>query len=84
VVTDLNMPKMTGLDVASEIRNIRSGLPIVLATGFLGDENVESRAQALGVCAFVSKPFTPETLGQAVQTALEKARPEKGAAHAET
>jgi FixJ family two-component response regulator len=74
---------MTGLDVAVEIRKIRAGLPVALVTGFLGDESVEARAQAVGVCAFVCKPFTPETLGQAVQSALEKARSAKGAAHAE-
>ena len=84
VVTDLNMPKMTGLDVAAEIRNLRADLPVALVTGFLGDENIEARAQALGVCAFVSKPFTPETLGQAVRGALDKAQPSKCAAHAET
>jgi signal transduction histidine kinase/CheY-like chemotaxis protein len=84
VITDLNMPKMTGLDVAAEIRKIRADLPIVLVTGFLGDESIEARAKALGVCAFVSKPFTTETLGRAVHAALATAQPPKGVACAKT
>jgi CheY-like chemotaxis protein len=84
VITDLNMPKMTGLDVAAEIRTIRADLPIALVTGFLGDDDIEARAQSLGVRAFISKPFTPETLSQGVHAALKKAEPSKGAAHAES
>jgi two-component system, cell cycle sensor histidine kinase and response regulator CckA len=83
VITDLNMPKMTGLDVAAEIRSIRSDLPIVLVTGFLGDESVEARARTLGVRVFVSKPFNMETLGRAVHAALDKSPSPKDAACAE-
>ena len=84
VVTDLNMPKMTGLDVAAEIRTIRAGLPVALATGFLGDGSIETRAQALGVRAFISKPFTAETLGCAVNTAMGYAASPNGTAAAKT
>ena len=84
VITDLNMPRMTGIDVAADIREIRADLPIVLVTGFLGDEGIEARATALGVCAFVSKPFSPETLSRAVRAALEKAQAPSCAAGAGT
>jgi len=84
VITDLNMPKMTGLDVAAEIRTLRADLPVALVTGFLGDEDVEARAQGLGVRAFISKPFTPETLSQGVRAALKSAPLPNGAEQAKT
>ena len=34
MITDFSMPKMTGLELASAIREMRPALPVLLATGY--------------------------------------------------
>jgi signal transduction histidine kinase/ActR/RegA family two-component response regulator len=83
VVTDLNMPKMSGLEFTAELRRICPEMPVVLVTGFLGDGEVEQQAGELGIEEVVEKPFTSGTLGTAVRTALDReqtARPTQEAA----
>jgi CheY-like chemotaxis protein len=39
VITELTMSEMNGLEVAGQIRAIRSDLPVILTTGFMADLN---------------------------------------------
>ena len=55
VVSDYNMPEHSGLEVAREIRHLRPGLPVILASGYLTDELRESAAEA-GVRGLFDKP----------------------------
>ena len=48
VVTDHDMPGMSGLDIAREIKRIRADLPILLSSGFISEE-LRLDAQAAGV-----------------------------------
>ncbi len=48
VLTDYNMPGLSGLDVAHEVRSIRADLPVVIASGFI-DDALRSQAAAAGV-----------------------------------
>ncbi len=41
-ILDVSMPEMNGLDLARKLRDLRSNLPIILCTGFIADEVVES------------------------------------------
>ena len=34
VITDYTMPGMTGTDLAAELKHVRPGLPVVIATGY--------------------------------------------------
>jgi len=34
IITDVNMPKMNGLDMAKEIKEINQNIPIIVATAF--------------------------------------------------
>ena len=65
VVSDYNMPEISGLDVAREIGAIRAGLPVVISSGHLTDEE---RAELLrcGVRDVIAKESTLEQLGPAV------------------
>ncbi|MBW2108063.1 MAG: response regulator [Deltaproteobacteria bacterium] len=64
VLTDLNMPDITGIDLAKGMRKFyaKDELPIVMVT--TQDENEDSLAAlAAGVNAIVQKPFTEEQIG---------------------
>jgi two-component system NtrC family sensor kinase len=67
VFSDILMPGgMTGLDLAQEIRRIRPGLPVVLATGYSlsGSQAIEEGFTVL------RKPYDLEALRDALQAEL--------------
>jgi len=61
VVTDYNMPGMSGLEVARELREIRAELPVALASGYITEE-LRAQAPAAGVRELVYKPNTVDEL----------------------
>ncbi|MFO1104655.1 MAG: sigma-54 dependent transcriptional regulator [Amaricoccus sp.] len=71
VVTDIRMPRMTGLQLFERIRAIDSDLPVILVTGHA---DVELAVAALkdGAYDFISKPFDSERLIGAIDRAAEK------------
>ncbi len=75
VFTDLNMPKMTGVELTGSIRELYSAeqLPVIMVTTQSDGEDTAAAVNA-GVTAVLKKPFTAETLGAALVEAL----PEKG------
>jgi CheY-like chemotaxis protein len=67
IVSDINMPGLSGLDLLAALRCARLNTPVVLITAF-GDE--ETRAEAGGLGASVlDKPFEPEALRAAIASA---------------
>ena len=64
-VTDYNMPGMSGLAVASALRQIRADLPVVLASGYI-TEDLRQKAPAAGVRELIYKPNTVDELCEAV------------------
>jgi two-component system cell cycle sensor histidine kinase/response regulator CckA len=71
VFTDLTMPRLSGLDVAERVRSIRPDVPIVLASGFLGEADL-ARARALRVTHLVDKPLTLAGLAAALAACLSR------------
>jgi DNA-binding NtrC family response regulator len=71
VITDLKMPKATGLDLIRHVRENLKNTEVMLITGYA---TVEGAVQAIksGAEEYLSKPFTDEELFAAVQRALEK------------
>jgi PAS domain S-box-containing protein len=65
VVTDYNMPGLSGLELAKRVRALRPALPVVLASGYL-TEDLKMQAAAAGVAHLVYKPNTVEELCEAV------------------
>lgn len=70
VLTDLMMPRLTGLMVAERVRALAPDLPVVLASGFLSDEALQG-AREQGVAQTIDKPYTLEALGRALAAALK-------------
>ncbi len=69
VVTDMNMPIMTGQELAIEIRKIRGDIPVMMVTG----SNIkfsEEEITQIGLGALVIKPVTPNEFKEAVHRAL--------------
>jgi CheY-like chemotaxis protein len=73
VLTDLNMPKITGVQLTQNIREIYGPeiLPILMVTT-QNESNDNSAAFAAGVTSILSKPFTGKTLGAALDSALKE------------
>ena len=54
VLTDHNMPGMSGLDVAREMKAIRPDLPIILTSGYI-DETLQAQAAEAGILELAYK-----------------------------
>ncbi len=72
VVTDYNMPGISGLDVAREVRLIRDDLPVAVASGFI-DEDLRSQAAGAGVREMIFKANAVEDFCDVVQRLIEGA-----------
>ncbi len=74
VVTDYNMPRLSGLDVARGVAEARPGLPVVISSGRVSEEL--RRAVGVGnVRGVVQKEQTIEQLGGVVARVLAASRP---------
>ena len=64
VLTDLNMPDITGIDLAREIRKSfsKKDLPVIMVTT-QDEANDNKAALEAGVNDILRKPFTAESLG---------------------
>ena len=62
VITDVDMPRMTGLELCRAIREDpqTSHLPVLAVSGSISPE--DSGAARAGVTAVLGKPFTPDEL----------------------
>ena len=71
VITDLNMPKMNGLELIRELRSGRASrfMPILLLTSECEQEN-RQRSKEAGASAWLNKPFKPNQLLQMVRMVL--------------
>lgn len=63
VISDWNMPKMTGIDLLKTIRADTSlkDLPVLMVTAEARQENIVAAVQA-GVSNYIVKPFNAQTL----------------------
>lgn len=66
VVSDYNMPGLSGLDVARMVRGIRPDLPLIVASGFV-DEELQVRAADAGVREVIFKVSAVEELCSAFE-----------------
>jgi two-component system, cell cycle sensor histidine kinase and response regulator CckA len=69
VISDMTMPKMTGDEMARQMRAIRPGLPIILCSGF--SERLHAQAtEAIGINAVLMKPVLYTDLARTVHRVL--------------
>ncbi|WP_425258275.1 PAS domain S-box protein [Rubrivivax sp. RP6-9] len=69
VVTDFNMPEMSGLELASALHQLRPDLPLVLSSGLMS-EALREQARQVGVRVVLKKENSVDELADAVARAL--------------
>ena len=71
VLTDISMPGRDGVGLLSDIRALGpddgGNVPVIAMTAFVD----RTRLLNVGFKAFLSKPFSPETLAETILTALD-------------
>ena len=68
ILSDINMPEMGGIDLVKNVRTTKSAdeLPILMVTTE-GGSGMVAAAMDGGANGYVTKPFTPDTLKDALQ-----------------
>ena len=75
VLTDLNMPSLSGSDMIAILKKINPGIPIIVATGAHSAHGATSAAE-LGVEALLKKPFDVFALLDTLHKVLQQFEPE--------
>jgi DNA-binding response OmpR family regulator len=68
LITDVKMPKLSGLGVLEALRGIHLNLAVLVLTA-LSDESIDMVARRLGACGVLHKPVQPDALLAAVRDA---------------
>src|SRR4051794_17334577 len=73
LITDLKMPKMTGIELLAEAKKLRPEMPVVLMTAFATVQTAVE-AMKLGAYDYIQKPFDGEEIKLLVERTLEHNR----------
>jgi len=80
VITDIMMPRSTGLEMSREIRKIDETIPIIILSAFSDSEKFLD-AIDIGVAKYFIKPFDPDELLDYIETISDKLGNKKVALH---
>lgn len=67
IISDWEMPVMSGIEFLKEVRALDSSLPFLMLTARLKMDSIVSAKEA-DVTAYIVKPFSPEGLRQKLET----------------
>ena len=73
LITDLKMPKITGIELLAEAKKLRPDMPVVLMTAFATVQTAVE-AMKLGAYDYIQKPFDGEEIKHLVDRTLEHNR----------
>lgn len=73
LLADQAMPGLSGFELAAIAKRLRPQLPVLIATGYIARVDPVAAA-AEGVDEILSKPFSRESLADAVKRSLDKSR----------
>jgi two-component system chemotaxis response regulator CheY len=69
IITDWNMPVMSGLDFILAVRKSDPDIPILMVTTNAAKDDIIAAIKA-GANNYIVKPFTPDTLEEKLNSAL--------------
>jgi YesN/AraC family two-component response regulator len=70
ILSDVNMPKMSGLELLKQLRAQGDSTPFIVLTGF-GDKKMVIDALRLGAFDFLDKPWTETDIIDVVERAIQ-------------
>ena len=73
LITDLKMPRMTGIELLAEAKRLRPEMPVVLMTAFATVQTAVE-AMKLGAYDYIQKPFDGDEIRLLVERTLEHSR----------
>ena len=72
ILSDINMPGMTGLEMLPKVKAERPNVPVIMITAY-GDDATRKRVAELGAAGLLPKPIDFSLLRQEIDRRLEKA-----------
>jgi CheY-like chemotaxis protein len=72
ILSDINMPGMSGLEMLPKVRAERPNVPVIMITAY-GDEDTKRHAIAQGATGLLTKPIDFALLRQEIDTRLDRA-----------
>jgi FixJ family two-component response regulator len=75
LVTDVQMPRVDGLELQRRLSAQGRRIPIIFMTAF-PDDTTRARAMAAGAVCYLTKPFDASTLSECIGMALRRHRQE--------
>ena len=72
ILSDINMPGMTGLEMLPKVKEMRPNVPIIMITAY-GDPETRRKALAGGATGLLTKPIDFALLREEIDTRLEPA-----------
>jgi FixJ family two-component response regulator len=70
LITDILMPKMSGLELQTRLKDEECDIPIIFITAY-GDSSTRIQAMREGAVEFLAKPFDRHLLLKTVRAALD-------------
>jgi FixJ family two-component response regulator len=70
LITDILMPKMSGLELQTRLKHEECDIPIIFITAY-GDARMRIQAMREGAVEFLAKPFDHQLLLKTVRAALD-------------
>jgi CheY-like chemotaxis protein len=72
ILSDINMPGMSGLELLPEAKSIRPDVPVIMITAY-GDAETKRKALETGAEALFTKPIDFAQLRGEIETRIERA-----------
>lgn len=69
IITDMTMPGMTGVELATKLLQIHPGIPIILCTGY-HEIITPKKAKELGIREYLSKPYSQSEMAKIIRDIL--------------
>ena len=76
MLTDINMPQVTGLELLKELKKINSDVKFIILSGY-DDFSYAKKAIELGVENYILKPIDEEELEKTLKNTINKIKQEK-------